>query len=75
MIKTQFNIHIKIIRLDNTLEFKFQKWNDFIKSKGIICEYISPYSHVQNGIAERLNRYIIEGLICITNEMDIPLFL
>ncbi|EKD19107.1 retrotransposon protein, putative, Ty1-copia subclass [Drepanopeziza brunnea f. sp. 'multigermtubi' MB_m1] len=54
-----------VFKLDNAREFTSNKWITFCKSKGIICEYTSPYSPSQNGIAERLNRYLIERLISL----------
>ena len=75
IIETQFNIKIKALRLDNAREFKSNKWNLFCKNKGIICEYTSPYSPSQNGISERLNRFLIERIIAISKEKNIPLSL
>jgi transposase InsO family protein len=74
LINTQFDLnnninnnnlssYIKVIKLDNIAEFKSIKWTLFIKDKGIIYEYTSPYSIPQNGIAEILNKYIIKQLI------------
>ena len=73
LIETQFGVKILVIRLDNAGEFKSNKWSLFCTSKGIICEYTSPYTAYQNGIAERLNRYILERLIAISSEKNIPL--
>ncbi|CAL3971484.1 unnamed protein product [Diplocarpon coronariae] len=50
-------------KLDNASEFKLEKWANYCKNKGYINEYTSPYSPSQNGIAERLNRFLIERLI------------
>ena len=44
LIKNQFNINIKAFRLNNAKEFKLDKWTAFIKSKGIIYKYTSPYT-------------------------------
>ena len=73
LIETQFNTLIKVLRLDNAAEFKSAKWTTFIKDKGILCEYTSPYTPAQNGIAEILNKYIIIRLISICREKQIPL--
>jgi Reverse transcriptase (RNA-dependent DNA polymerase)/gag-polypeptide of LTR copia-type/Integrase core domain len=75
VIETQFNTKIKAFRLDNAKEFKSSKWSLFCTNKGIICEYTSPYSAPQNGISERLNRYLVERLIAVCKEKAIPLFL
>ncbi|TVY49106.1 Retrovirus-related Pol polyprotein from transposon TNT 1-94 [Lachnellula cervina] len=76
MIKTQFpEAQIKALKLDNAKEFKSSKWTVFYDDNGTICEYTSPYSAPQNGIAEILNKYIIERLIAICKAKNIPLFL
>jgi hypothetical protein len=73
LIEAQFGIRILIIRLDNAGEFKSAKWTLFCNNKGIVCEYTSPYTPYQNGIAERLNRYILERLIAVCSDKNIPL--
>ena len=73
MIYTQFNINIKVIRLDNARELKSEKWALFCKNKGILCKYTSLYTPAQNRISERLNLYILERLITICNYKNIPL--
>jgi transposase InsO family protein len=75
MIETQFGIKIKAFKLDNTKEFKSNRFTLFCKKESIILEYTSPYSVPQNGISERLNRYIVERLITICKNKHIPLFL
>lgn len=75
LIQNQFKINIKGLHLDNAKEFTSTKWDIFCKDKGIYNDYTSPYSPEQNGIAERLNRYILERLIAITSQKAIPLIL
>ena len=75
LLENQLNISIKGTHSDNALEFKSNKWTSFCKDKGIYNDYSSPYSPEQMGIAERLNRYILERLITICAEKNIPLFL
>jgi len=75
LIKNQFNISTKNLRLDNAKEFKSSKWDNFTKAKGIICEYTSPYTPAQNRIVEALNKYIIVRLITICKEKNISLTL
>ena len=75
LLQKQLNISIKGTHSDNALEFKSNKWVLYCKNKGIYNDYNSPYSSEQMGISERLNRYILERLITICNEKNIPLFL
>jgi hypothetical protein len=63
------------IRLDNAKEFTGAKWTEFTTEKGITCEYISPYSPEQNGIAERYNRTLAVYARAIIHNKDIPYIL
>ena len=71
----QVKANIKALKLDKAGEFKSNKWTKYCNNKGIICEYTSPYSPSQNGIAERLNKYVIERIISVSKAKKIPLFL
>ncbi|MBW0536179.1 hypothetical protein O181_075894, partial [Austropuccinia psidii MF-1] len=51
---------IKMVRTDNSTEFKNNIFNDFLAQHGIIHEYSMPYKHHQNGRIERTNRTISE---------------
>jgi transposase InsO family protein len=75
MIETQFEIKIKTFKIDNAKEFKSNKFTLICTENSILIEYTSPYSAPQNRIAERLNKYIIERLIIIYKNKNIPLFL
>jgi transposase InsO family protein len=75
IIEIQFGVKIKAFKLDNAKEFKSNRFTLFCKEEGIILEYTSPYSAPQNGISERLNRYIVERLITICKNKHILLFL
>ena len=73
MITNQFGPKIKGFHFDNGGEFTSNKWREFCASKGIICQYTSPGTPAQNAISERLNRYIIERLISLCDDKNIPL--
>jgi hypothetical protein len=75
MIKTQFNIIIKVFYCDNIKELKSKHLGLFTNEKSILFKYISPYSPTQNGITERFNCYILEQLIAIYRTKNIFLFL
>jgi hypothetical protein len=74
IIKTQFNINIKIFYYNNIKELKSKRLGLFANKKNILFKYISFYSPAQNGIAEKFNRYIIERLIAIYKTKNIFLF-
>lgn len=51
---------IMCIQCDNGREFKNERVEGFLKSKGIEIRYTMPYTPQQNGCAERENRTIVE---------------
>ncbi|KAI0993210.1 hypothetical protein K3495_g14974 [Podosphaera aphanis] len=64
-LETQFNIKTKSIRTDNGGEYVSEKLTNYFKQKGINHYLIPPYSPESNGVAERLNHSIGEGVRAI----------
>ncbi|GJR50813.1 ribonuclease H-like domain-containing protein [Tanacetum coccineum] len=60
-IENQLNHRVKIIRLDNGTEFKNRDMLEFCGNKGIKQEYSNARTPQQNGVAERMNRTLIEA--------------
>ncbi|GKA50597.1 putative ribonuclease H-like domain-containing protein, partial [Tanacetum coccineum] len=60
-IENQLNHRVKIIRLDNGTEFKNKDMLEFCGDKGIKQEYSNARTSQQNGVAERMNRTLIEA--------------
>jgi transposase InsO family protein len=56
---------IKILRTDNGGEFISKKFNTFCRINGIQQQTTAPYSPQQNGVAERLNRTVVEHARCM----------
>lgn len=55
------SLFIYILRSDNTTEYvNSNNKNPFLKKHGIIHEKLVPYNQEQNGLAERVNRTILE---------------
>jgi len=73
IINTQFGTRIKVFRLDNAKEFRSSWLEAFCFARGIILEYSSTYTPAQNGIAERLNLFLLERIIIIYATKNIPL--
>ena len=61
---------IKAIRTDNGGEYISKAFNDFCKGKGIARQFTAPYTPEQNGVAERLNRTLIESARCMLKHAD-----
>ncbi|CAD6925284.1 unnamed protein product [Tilletia laevis] len=56
----QTGIKLKMIRSDNGGEFTSNEAKQWARSNGIVWQYTTPYTSVQNGVAERMNRTIQE---------------
>lgn len=59
---------IKTVRGDNGTEYENNNFADFFAKHGIKHEKSAPYSPQQNGLAERMNRTIIEKVRCMLLE-------
>lgn len=56
---------IKILRSDNGSEYMNFRMKDITKSNGIVHQTSAPHSPQQNGMAERMNRTIVEKARCL----------
>ena len=72
---TQKGKHIKIFCIDNAYEYISQDVRQYLRTHGIRLELTAPYSSSQNGIAERLNRTLMEAARAMLFARDMPLFL
>jgi len=52
---------IEALRTDNGGEYISNEFKDYLKSRGIRHELTVPYTPEQNGVAERLNRTLVEA--------------
>ncbi|KAG8487924.1 hypothetical protein CXB51_018372 [Gossypium anomalum] len=62
MIEKQTGKQIKYLRTDNGLEFCSDEFNRLYKSEGIVRHLTIRYTPQQNGVAERMNRTIMEKI-------------
>jgi transposase InsO family protein len=58
--QNEFDTKVKRIRSDNGTEFKNTQVEDYLDEKSIKHEFLVPYTHQQNGVAERKNRTLIK---------------
>jgi hypothetical protein len=70
--ETQTGKKLKIIQLYMGKEFINRAMQDFCRENGIIIESTVPYAHASNGVAERANRTVIEGIRCILSDSGMP---
>ncbi|KAJ0392071.1 hypothetical protein ATCC90586_011078 [Pythium insidiosum] len=60
-IENQLNARIKCIRTDNGGEYVNRKFDTFCQQQGIVHQLTVPYTPQQNGVAERMNRTIVDA--------------
>lgn len=62
------NKKIKYLQSDNGREFCNQEFDSFLKTHGIQRRLTAPYKPEQNGVAERMNRTLVEMLHFISGK-------
>ena len=67
-VENQVNKRVKILRTDNGLEFCNNKFDEYCKAQGIERHRTCVYTPQQNGVAERMNRTLMEKVRCLLNE-------
>ncbi|KAG9450470.1 hypothetical protein H6P81_010435 [Aristolochia fimbriata] len=65
MIEKQTGRQIKRLRTDNGLEFSSGEFNKFCKDEGIVRHHTVRHTPQQNGVAERMNRNLLERARCM----------
>ena len=64
---------VKVLRSDNGGEYTSNNFAKFCGEKGISHEFTVPYCPQQNGVAERMNRTIMEGARSMLFQAKLPL--
>jgi transposase InsO family protein len=70
--QNEFGTKIKIVRSDNSIEFKNTNIEDFLNEEGIGHKFSIPYTPQPNVIVERKNRTLIEAAQTMLDEYKIP---
>jgi transposase InsO family protein len=72
-VETQLGRKVKSIRSDGGGEYLNHAMSEFCASKGILHQKTTAYSPQQNGIAERLNRTLLDRARAMLLESQLPL--
>jgi len=75
MVENQGQEKIQKFLCDNAAEYTSDEFQAFCSSKGIELTHSSPYAPYQNGIAERINRTLVEMVRCMLAESHAELSL
>lgn len=73
LVETQTGNKVKALRSDNGGEYTSKVLDGFLQDKGIIHQFSLPYTPQQNGIAERLNRTLLDKAIPMLEQSGLPL--
>jgi Integrase core domain len=71
MVENQTGSKIKILRSDNGSEYVNKEMAKFLKSNGIIHQTTNVYTPQQNGVAERMNRTLVEKAKCFLIDLGL----
>ena len=70
--ETQLGTRIKVLHSDRGGEYLASKFIDFLEKRGTRQKLTVHDTPQQNGVAERRNRTILEGIRAILNESSLP---
>lgn len=73
LVEGQTELKIKTLRSDNGGEYVNNAFATFLLENGIVHQKSTPYSPQQNGLAERMNRTIIEKVRCMLIDANLML--
>ena len=73
LVEKQTGKHIKRLRTDNGLEFCGSEFNEFCKNEGIARHHTVRMTPQQNGVAERMNRTLLERARCMISNAGLTL--
>ncbi|KAL2493081.1 Integrase catalytic domain-containing protein [Abeliophyllum distichum] len=71
-IENQVDLKIKTLRTDNGLELCNYEFNEFCNIHGIIRHRTVTYTPQQNGVAERMNRTLLNKVRCMLLSSGLP---
>lgn len=71
LVENQCSSKIKILRSDNGTEYVNNQFLKFLKQHGIVHQKTCPYTPEQNGVAERMNRTLVERMRCMLFDAEL----
>ncbi|KAL0438177.1 UNVERIFIED_CONTAM: Retrovirus-related Pol polyprotein from transposon TNT 1-94 [Sesamum latifolium] len=71
-VENQTGRKLKVLRTDNGLEFCNQNFTELCNEFGIKRHKTNPYTPQQNGVAERMNRTLLNKVRCLLISSGLP---
>lgn len=71
LVENQTGRKVKVLRTDNGLEYLSEEFNEFCKDHGIARHKTVRLTPQQNGLAERMNRTILERVRCMLSNANL----
>ncbi|UYV66039.1 hypothetical protein LAZ67_3006262 [Cordylochernes scorpioides] len=72
-VENELNLKIKDVRTDNGTEFTNHRFKNFLIKNGIHYQLSTTYSPQSNGVAERVNRTLIETARTLLFDSGLPM--
>ena len=72
MVETQIERKVKYLRSDNGTEFHSGEFEKYCRDAGIIQHYTTVGTPQQNGVAERMNRTLLERTRFMLSHAGLP---
>ena len=72
LVENLYEKKIKVFRTDNGGEYTSREFESYLVEEGIHHEKTIPKTPEQNGIAERMNRTLVEAVRCMLSDSKLP---
>ena len=72
LVENQSGRKLKTLRTDNGGEYTSNEFVSYLKKEGIRHEYTVPITPQQNGVAERMNKTLVEAVCSMLSDAKLP---
>ena len=72
MVEKSTGHKLKVLRTDNGGEYTSEKFENYLKTEGVRHELTVPRTPEQNGVAERMNRTLVEAVRTMLADSKLP---
>ena len=72
LVERSVNQKLKVLRTDNGGEYVSAEFQSYLKKEGVCHELTVPKTPEQNGVAERMNRTLVESVRAMLADARLP---